>query len=142
MLEGLKQNWSAFRRGRPGHRFQERYERGRKARAGGSAWTRFLKPFAALVLLVAGLVFCVIPGPGLPLLLLGAALLADVSRPVAVGLDWLELRVRALLPRLRRWWSGASATAKSAVVISALILASGIVYGFLRIVMDVAAITP
>jgi hypothetical protein len=135
MLEGLKQRWREFRRGRPGHRFQERHERNREARSARSPLARFFKPFAAVVLLAAGIVFFLIPGPGLPLLLIGAALLADVSLRVARAMDWLELRIRALLSRLRRWWSGASAIAKSAVVISTLLLASGAAYGVFRIVM-------
>jgi hypothetical protein len=105
MLEALKRRWQEFKRGRPGQRFQNRYERNRKTRSGRSKWLRFLKPLAAILLLAAGLFFCAIPGPGVPLLILGAALLADVSRRVAVALDWLDLRLRAFFKRLRKGWS-------------------------------------
>jgi hypothetical protein len=101
---GWKQRWQEFKEARPGHRFQERYDRNREAGAQRSPAIRAIKPFAAALLMIAGVVFCVIPGPGLPLLLLGAALLADVSRRVAVALDATELWIRSLLTRARRAW--------------------------------------
>jgi hypothetical protein len=101
---GWKQRWQEFKEARPGHRFQERHDRNRKAGAERSPAVRAIKPLAAALLIVAGVVFCVIPGPGLPLLLLGAALLADVSRRVAVALDATELWIRSLLTRIRRAW--------------------------------------
>ncbi|MES2920597.1 MAG: hypothetical protein V4819_03575 [Verrucomicrobiota bacterium] len=134
MLKKLKQHWREFREGRPGHRFQDRHERNREDRSSGSTWSRFLKPFAAILLIGAGVVFCAIPGPGLPLLLIGAGLLADVSLLVARALDWTEAQIRAVLSPLHRWWSGASATAKSIVVILMLLLASGAAYGVFRVV--------
>jgi hypothetical protein len=94
MLDVLKQHWQQFRNGQPGQRFQDRYERNRDARSQRSGW--FLKPLVAVLLLLAGIVLCVIPGPGLPLLLIGLALLADVSRRVAVAMDRLELRLRGM----------------------------------------------
>ena len=101
---GLKKRWREFKRGRPGHRFQDRYERKRSEGSGRSSFRRFLKPLAAGLLLVAGIALCVMPGPGLPLLGLGACLLADISRPVAVALDRFELLIRSLLSRVRRIW--------------------------------------
>ena len=107
---GWKQRWQEFKEARPGHRFQERYDRNREVGEQRSAAARAIKPLAAALLIIAGVVFCVIPGPGLPLLLLGAALLADVSRRVALALDTTELRVRSLLTRMRRAWRRARAT--------------------------------
>jgi len=97
MLTALKRYWREFKRVQPGHRFQERYERNRKTRAGRSPWVRFLKPIAAILLLAAGIFFCLVPGPGVPLLVIGAGLLADVSRRVAIAADWVDLRLRKLL---------------------------------------------
>ena len=102
MAKGWKERWREFKRGSPGHRFQDRYERKRSDGSSRSSFRRLLKPLAAGLSLVAGIVFCVIPGPGMPLLALGACLLADVSRPVAVRLDRMELLIRSLLSRFRR----------------------------------------
>jgi hypothetical protein len=87
------------------------------------------------VLLAAGLVLCVIPGPGLPLVIIGAGLLADVSRPVARALDGLEVRIRKLIARGRRWWNHASRTARNAVIVLGVFVASGAAYGGFRIFM-------
>ena len=132
----LKQRWQEFRRGRPGHRFQDRFERNRQAHPGQSGLTRFLKPLAAIVMLLAGVVFCLIPGPGLPLLLLGAALLADVSLRVARAMDWLEVRVRNGVSRTRRWWRHTSKTLKSMVIVLAVFLGSGAAYGGFRVLTE------
>lgn len=131
----LKQRWRDFKRGEPGHRFQKRFEESQKARTGRPKFTRFLKPAAAILLILAGLVLCFIPGPGVPLIVIGAGLLADVSLPVARALDGLELRIRKLVAWGRRWWNHASRTAKYAVIILALFAASGAAYGGFRIVM-------
>lgn len=132
MLKKLKQHWREFRKGSPGHRFQDRHERNRGARSGRSGFW-FLKPVVAILLVVAGVVFCLIPGPGLPLLLIGAGLLADVSLTVARTLDWIELQIRALLTRFRRWWSTASTVMKGALIILAVVLGSSAAYGVFRV---------
>ena len=134
MLEELKQQWREFKRARPGHRFQERFERNREARSGRSWFTRFLKPVAAIVLVAAGVVFCLIPGPGLPLILFGAALLADISRVVARALDWLEVRIRDAISWARQWWQHASRSPRIAVIVLAVCIAGGAVYGGYRFV--------
>lgn len=124
-----KKQWLEFKHGRPGHRFQDRFERNQQARSGRSPMTRFIKPFAGVVLLVAGVVFCLIPGPGLPLLLIGAGLLADVSLPVARAMDWLDVRIRNVISRAGKWWRRASKTQKSVVVVLAVILVGGAACG-------------
>lgn len=128
MLTALKRYWSDFKRGQPGKRFQERYERNRKTRAGRSPWVRFLKPIAAILLLAAGIFLCLVPGPGLPLLIIGAALLADVSRRVAIAADWVDLRLRALLRPARKWWKQAPLLAKAAAALVGAAFLSGLAY--------------
>jgi hypothetical protein len=134
MLKELKQQWDEFKHARPGHRFQERFERNQEARSGRSRLTRFLKPVAAIVLVAAGLIFCCIPGPGLPLILLGAALLADISGTVARALDWLEVRTRDIISRTKQWWQHASISARAAVIVFAVCIAGSAVYGGFRFV--------
>jgi hypothetical protein len=136
MLEGIKDRWREFKKSQPGRRFQDRYERNRTERSKRSWLTRFLKPVAAIALILAGVIFCLIPGPGLPLLGLGAALLADISLPVARALDWLELRIRALWERLRRFWNRASIAAKSGVIVVGLLLVTAAGYGMFRLMTD------
>ena len=95
-----------------------------------------IKPLAGIGMLVAGVVFCLIPGPGLPLLLIGAGLLADVSRPVARAMDWADVKVRSVISRCALWWKQASTGAKYTVIVLAVFLGSGAGYGGFRILME------
>jgi hypothetical protein len=135
VLSGWKRQWKAFRSGQPGQRFQDRYERSRKMRASQSWVVRLLKPVAALVLVIGGIVLCFIPGPGLPLIVIGAGLLADESCIIARGMDWTELRLRKLLKMALRWWHGASLLAKEGAIAVATLMASAAAYGAYRFLL-------
>ena len=103
-------------------------------RASQSIFLRFLKPMLALVLFAAGVLLCFIPGPGLPLLVIGAGLLADESRPMAQALDWLEVRSRKAITWGCRWWRHAPIGARSAVIVVAVLGMGGAVYGGFRFI--------
>ncbi len=79
----------------PGRRFQDRYQRKQEAR--GSLWKRCALVCAGVVLALVGTFFLAVPGPGIPILLVGLALIAQESAVAARLLDRAELR-------LRRWW--------------------------------------
>ena len=128
-MKELKQEWREFKHGRPGQRFEDRFERSQKNRSGKPWFVRFLKPILGLVLFAGGIVLCFIPGPGIPLILIGVGLLADFSRPTARGADWLGGRARSVIASAKRWWRHASPTAKYAVVILGVFAASGAAYG-------------
>ena len=81
--------------GQPGRRFQERYRR-MHAKQGGT-WKRCAYVAAGIVLTLVGVFFLAVPGPGIPILAVGLALIAQESSTLARGLDRTELR-------LRRWW--------------------------------------
>ncbi|SRR5258705_8308466 len=101
MFNTLKRQWYELRNGPPGRRFQERYERNRLARAHQSKARRFLQLVIGVWLIKAGIILCFLPGPGLPLLALGAALLAERSRRVARALDWIEVKARSFRKPVR-----------------------------------------
>lgn len=124
-----KREWRAFRQSRPGERFQKRHEHSQEARKSQSWFVRVLKPAAAVVLVAGGIVLCFIPGPGLPLIVIGAGLLADESRTIARALDWTEVRLRRLWSVARQWWQGASRLAKEAVIFAGVLVASAAAYG-------------
>jgi len=104
IIESLKHSWRELADGTPGKRFQNRYEKKKRSARGGGG--RVLKLIAAVILIAAGIVLLVIPGPGSVLIVLGAALLAEESSAVARGLDWTEMRIRALFQRYRANWRG------------------------------------
>ena len=129
MLKKLKKHWRELRKGRPGRRFQERYQRNQQARKDKTSPKRFVAPAVGIVLLVAGVVFCVIPGPGVPLIIVGASLLADRSIVLAKTMDWLEVRVRKVVRWALGWWRQASPLAKNAVILVGTCCIAGAGYG-------------
>jgi hypothetical protein len=93
-----------------------------------------VKPAAALILIAAGVVLCFIPGPGIPLMIIGAGLLAAEARPIAVAMDWMEIPARKIWTQARRWWNHAPRFAKHAVILLALLAGSGAAYGGYRFI--------
>lgn len=94
------QSWDRFAASPPGRRFEERYrrksqsERGRLARCGCVC--------AGIILTILGIFFLFVPGPGIPILAVGLALIAQESAGTARFLDRAELRLRSWLKRFRR----------------------------------------
>ena len=86
--------WDRFVTARPGRRFFERYQRMRQAQSG--AWKRCAFVCAGILVCLAGIFFLVVPGPGLLILAVGLALIAQESAWMARLLDRLGLRLRRL----------------------------------------------
>jgi hypothetical protein len=97
MLDALRRQWRHFKKSRPGRRFQDSYDRKRESR-GGMLWRCALMVFGAALCLI-GLFFMAVPGPGIPILAVGAVLLAQQSQAAARLLDRAEIRVRKMLRR-------------------------------------------
>ncbi|HZO03904.1 MAG TPA: PGPGW domain-containing protein [Burkholderiales bacterium] len=89
------QSWDRFVHTAPGRRFQERYRR--KSASERGKMTRCAVVLAGIALTLVGLFFLAVPGPGIPILAIGLALIAQESVVLARFLDRTELR-------LRRWW--------------------------------------
>jgi hypothetical protein len=88
---------SDFARSPPGRRFQDLHDR----RAPCSALKRWGRLVGGVLLCLAGLVMLVAPGPGILILLIGGALMAQESVAVARFLDRAEVGIRR---RLKRWF--------------------------------------
>lgn len=102
MLKKLKRSWSSFKRGRPGSRFQEQYDRQRKA--GSSTVGRVVRISAGLITLPLGLFLLPAPGPGFIVVAIGAVLIAREFRFAAQLLDRLEVRGRKVVEWAKRAW--------------------------------------
>ena len=129
MFKYLKEEWRELKKGAPGNRFRQRCERARRARKDKSAIRRFVVPVVGVLLLAVGVAFCILPGPGLPLVAIGGAMLAQQSMTVATALDWLELTSRYLFNRGTKWWRNASLVAKNVVIVLAAAAMSAVGYG-------------
>jgi hypothetical protein len=90
-----RQGWDRFVYSLPGRRFRERYRRKSATQRGRLA--RCAVILAGIVLTVVGIFFLAVPGPGIPILAVGLALIAGESAAMARFLDRAEIR-------LRRWW--------------------------------------
>lgn len=90
-------SWRELWRDVPGRRFVRRHERLR-GRGRGPAG-RVLRGTLGVLLVLVGIVFMPLPGPGFVGVLAGGALLAGESIAVARWLDHAELRVRRWLRR-------------------------------------------
>jgi hypothetical protein len=88
-------SWDRFVHATPGRRFQERYQRMQEKK--GGAWKRGAFVCGGILLALVGLFFMAVPGPGIPILAVGLALIAQESKILARLLDKAEVR-------LRRWW--------------------------------------
>ena len=84
----------------PGRRFQERYRRMHADKT--SVWKRCALFIAGIGLTLVGVFFLAVPGPGIPILVIGLALIAQESKTLARSLDRAEVRIRAWWKKLRR----------------------------------------
>jgi len=90
--------WDELKRGTPGRRFQSRYERSRER----GTLRKWLVIAGGLLLVLAGIVFLPLPGPGLLIIAAGAFLMAEESLAAARALDWTEQKIRSWFPRRSR----------------------------------------
>src|SRR5687768_16506516 len=100
----FREHWRDLKRGRPGRRFQDRYERARHEEASTGAAQRIGLIVAALVCFAIGLVLAVMPGPAVVFFFLAGGLLATESPWVARFMDWGELKIRKLVAWGKRRW--------------------------------------
>jgi hypothetical protein len=111
----LKRRMKEEMRGRPGHRFQDRYERA-KRKKGGSRFRRVLNIALAVVLAAVGVVLVFIPGPAVVFFFLAGGFAASESRLVARAMDWLEVKVRAIVSWSRRRWTRMHRRGRAALI--------------------------
>lgn len=106
MLEKIKSEFREVKKGAPGRRFLDHYERSRR-REGDRG--RVLRTWGyvgvGLVLLICGLVLSLPPGvPGFLLWIPGLSLIASRSKRMSILLDRLEVWARKMWRALRNLW--------------------------------------
>jgi hypothetical protein len=127
MIASTKQSWRRFRASKPGDRFQDRYRRRQQREHGWKDPRRLFYVVGGLILAVGSLAFGILPGPGMLTFLLGVGMIAGEFRPVALLLDWSELRAR----EFGRWVGGiwrSSAAGKVLVVFVGAICLAVVLY--------------
>ena len=116
MVSKLKREWREFRRGQPGRRFQERYERKHRTNEKKGVHWRILQIALAIVLLLVGVVLVFIPGPAILFFAIGGSMLATQSLALARLLDWTEVQLRRVYTGVTGWWKRASTAVRGGVV--------------------------
>lgn len=136
MPVSFRRYWRELQQGRPGHRFRSRYERTRKAERRSGAGQRILLVALAFVLIAIGAILLVIPGPGIPFLLLGGGMLATESQSVARFMDWCEVKGRQGVAWGKRRWKRLPLLARIALVLSSACCSAAMAYVAYRVVID------
>jgi hypothetical protein len=113
----FRDDWRELKRGRPGHRFQDRYERARRDEHRCGAGQRIVLIVVAIVCLAIGAVLTVIPGPAILFFFVAGGLLASESRLIARFMDWSEVRIRKLLAWAKRRWRHLSGAGRITLMI-------------------------
>jgi len=102
----------------------------------GKPFWRIAQIAIGIILVIGGIIFCFIPGPGLPLIFIGAGFLAKHSLAIARAMDWLELRLRKGARWGKSWWLRTSTFARYAVVVIGTAVAGGTGYGAYKVMFD------
>jgi hypothetical protein len=102
MLNGLKQEWAQLKRGKPGSRFKNQFERNRKESSSG--FGRVMRLVVGVLLLPVGVFFLAVPGPGLVVIAIGAVLIAREFLWAANAMDAMEIRSRPVATWARGKW--------------------------------------
>ncbi|MEO8012317.1 MAG: PGPGW domain-containing protein [Dokdonella sp.] len=95
----LRDQWRAFAAQPCGRRFQMRYRQHREKRTGLTRKIIFMS--LGVVLMLVGTVMLVLPGPGLLVMIAGAALFAEESKFTALALDRVDLWITRQVMRWR-----------------------------------------
>lgn len=119
-IASLKKEWHRFREDEPGKRFDNHRRRVEQRSRAHAA----LSLVMAVVLLVVGFVLLFVPGPGLPLIVFGLALLATHSERLSRLLDRAEPPIRDVAHRAARRWKGMPRAARTGLIASAVVVAS------------------
>lgn len=134
MLARLKRSWRTFADAEPGDRFRQRYDARR--RKSHSTLSGVLRTLGGMLLVFIGAVLMVIPGPGIPFVALGAALIAQQFKWAATAADKLELFGRRVLDQAKRLWRAAPVVLRIGAVTLALIVGTAAGYGAYRIMFS------
>lgn len=109
----LKEQWQEFRRRLPGERFQDSYRRSKQKNDKTMRLWRLLRVLGAVVMIVLGVIFSLVPGiPGVVFFFFAATILAAESLRFARMLDAGEVKLRGTVAGIKRWRSGRRAAGR------------------------------
>lgn len=114
-LAHVKEEWHHFRKDRPGERFRNHRERMKHRSKSHAAVAIGL----GVLLLAGGIVLLFIPGPGIPLIIFGVALIGAHSEKLSGALDRAEPALRDKGHDAKRWWKSLPRPRKGLLIAAA-----------------------
>jgi hypothetical protein len=127
ILQSVKQDLQCLKHVESGKRFFAFYDFRESHRDPGFSVSRALTILFGLALTIGGASIGWLPGPGGFVAILGLALLAQEFRPMAVALDWCEVKLRALWQWCFRAWKRMSGATRVVVTMTALVTSVSLV---------------
>jgi hypothetical protein len=135
MLKKLRERFRALAEEPAGSRFSNHYHKVH-SRGGRGLPHKVLLIAGGIVVIAIGLVMLPAPGPGIIVIGIGGAMIAQESLAVAKLLDSIEVKGRALFRRLKSAWKKSSPlTRLSAIAMFALCFAA-LLYGSFTLLND------
>ena len=129
----IKQSWNAFQAEKTGRRFQSRYNQ--EHRTGGVKLKAVVQIGMGVLLLIAGGIMLVIPGPGIPVIAFGAVLIARHVNPAAKALDWIDVHLRRAYRAVKREWKEAPTVLRSLMIAGAVAAVGFAGYGAANVLL-------
>jgi hypothetical protein len=128
MFQSIRDDFKQLRRGKTGRRFRDFYDFRQQQRRPGLSPVRVFNICFGIALVIGGAAIGWLPGPGGFIAIFGLALLAQEFRPMAVLLDWLEPKLRAVWRWLVRTWRRMSSSGRVAVAMTIAITSASMGY--------------
>lgn len=116
----MQAEWKAFTASAPGERFQDRYHR--KRDSDRPTWKKIAAPVLGILIVALGLILLPAPGPGIPVVLFGLALVAEHFLCMARLLDRCEPPIRSMVTVLSRKWQHAAPPYRWAVGVAVVLM--------------------
>ncbi len=129
MINRIKQDWHQFKQSKPGHRFQDHYERRQQGEHGRWSAGKVFNVFLGLVIIAGGIVLLAAPGPGWITVFIGLGFIASEFAPVARLLDWTEVKGRAIAEWAKGLWNRSSLTVKLVIILLTVAGVAALAYG-------------
>jgi uncharacterized protein (TIGR02611 family) len=129
MIGRMKGGWQQFKRGRPGHRFQDRYRRNQQSSSGRFSLRKILNIVGGSAIVLAGVFLLAAPGPGWLVLFVGLGMISGELLPVARSLDWAEVRLRWMARKARDLWRASPHVVRVLIIVVLLSCVAALAYG-------------
>jgi uncharacterized protein (TIGR02611 family) len=137
MFDGSKQSYRVFKEADEGKRFLALYEHRERKRRGAIPIGKLLNIGIGAVVIVVGVILTPIPGPGLTVITIGAAIMGTEFRLTARLFDRAEVKLHRGWHAVKKRWMPLSTPMKILLLVIILVLATAIAIASTKLMVDV-----